>query len=129
MQERVAPQGEEQRRLANAWLDEGVRLDDAERFADQALALSRDRGERGGEIWALWLQGEIAFRRGPDVIELAAERYEQALALATELGMRPLMAHCHAGLARAVGAEDHLACATALYREMEMTFWLSRANA
>ena len=105
------------------------RRDEAARFADEALALARDRGERGSEAWTLWLQGEIALRRAGGTSESAAERYRQALGLATELGMRPLMAHCHVGLAHAVAAEDHLARATALYREMQMTSWLSRAEA
>jgi hypothetical protein len=46
--------------------------------------------------------------------------------------MRPLVAHCHAGLAklyRGTGererAGDHLSTATDLYRAMEMTYWLN----
>jgi class 3 adenylate cyclase/tetratricopeptide (TPR) repeat protein len=113
----------------------GGRVNEAERFTDQALALTRQRGERGVQARVLRLLGEIAFRRAADVIEPAAERYRQALALATELGMRPLMAHCHRGLARLfeqapmAGAEDHLARATALYREMQMMACLPPADA
>ena len=33
-------------------------------------------------------------------VEQAADAYRQALALATELGMRPLVAHCHFGLGK-----------------------------
>ena len=57
------------------------------------------------------------------------------MALAEELGMRPLLAHCHAGLAklyRRTGkpqqSDEHLATATAMYREMEMRFWLERTE-
>ena len=96
----------------------GGRVDDAQRLADQALALARERGERGEEASTLATQGEIALRRAPEV---AAERYRQALALAEELGMRPVMAHCHAGLARCGGGEGHLERATELYREMQMS--------
>ena len=53
-----------------------------------------------------------------------------------ELGMRPLVARCHAGLAklyRRTGkrqqAEGHLATATAMLREMAMRSWLTRAEA
>lgn len=47
--------------------------------------------------------------------------------------MRPLVAHCHAGLGRLyriVGKRElvdtHLAQAVALYREMGMRYWLER---
>ena len=50
--------------------------------------------------------------------------------------MRPLVAHCHLGLgklSRRTGkqeqARDHFATATAMYREMDMTFWLERSEA
>ena len=50
--------------------------------------------------------------------------------------MRPLVAHCHLGLGklyRRTGdrakAEEHLATATTMYREMGMRFWLEKAEA
>jgi Tetratricopeptide repeat len=64
------------------------------------------------------------------------QRYRQALALASELGMRPLLAHCHLGLGtlyRRTGkreqAHEHLTTAMTLYREMEMRFWVERTEA
>ena len=58
------------------------------------------------------------------------------LALAEELGMRPLQAHCHRGLGMLYAATGQrepartaLAAAIALYRAMEMTFWLPQAEA
>jgi hypothetical protein len=49
--------------------------------------------------------------------------------------MHPVVAHCHLGLARlhrATGdrarAREHLATATAMYREMDMEFWLEEAQ-
>ena len=58
------------------------------------------------------------------------------LALAGELGMRPLVAHGHLGLGklfRRTGkreqAQEHLTTATAMYREMDMRFWLEQAEA
>ena len=57
-------------------------------------------------------------------------------ALADELGMRPLVAHCHLGLGklyRRTGkreqVQEHLTTATTMYREMEMPFWLEKAKA
>ena len=51
-------------------------------------------------------------------------------------GMRPFVAHCHLGLGklyRRTGKRqetgEHLAIATAMYREMDMRFWLERAEA
>jgi hypothetical protein len=58
------------------------------------------------------------------------------MSLAEELGMRPLVAHCHLGLGklyRRTGkreqAQEHLATATTMYREMDMQFWLEQAEA
>ena len=62
--------------------------------------------------------------------------YQQALTLADELGMRPLQAHCHLGLGTLYAkveqeeqARAELSTAIALYRTMEMTFWLPQAEA
>ncbi|HEX6828150.1 MAG TPA: tetratricopeptide repeat protein [Burkholderiales bacterium] len=62
--------------------------------------------------------------------------YQGALSLASELGMRPLVAHCHLGLGklyRRTGkreqAQEHLTTATTMYREMDMRFWLEQAEA
>jgi hypothetical protein len=70
------------------------------------------------------------------VVEPAAGHYRQALVLAEELGMRPLQAHCHLGLGTlyaATGqreqARAELSTAIALYRAMEMTFWLPQTEA
>ena len=62
--------------------------------------------------------------------------YRQALALAEPRGMRPLVAHCHLGLAkmhRLSGkreqAHEHLTITSAMYREMNMTYWVEQATA
>ncbi len=62
-------------------------------------------------------------------IERDAARFRAALALAGELGMRPLRAHCHLGLGRLTGDRDELTAAVELYRAMDMAFWLARAEA
>lgn len=121
--------------LGEAYLLAG-RAEDAHRLAERALALSRDRKERGNQAWTLWLSGEVAAQRQPSDAEQAEAHYRQALALAEERGMRPLQAHCHAGLGtlytmtgQREQARTELAAAIALYHDMEMTFWLPRMEA
>jgi tetratricopeptide repeat protein len=85
---------------------------------------------------ALRLLGDIATRREPPDVALAEVHYQHALALAEELGMRPLQAHCHRSLGMLYGqtgraALAHAALSTAIemYRAMDMTFWLPQAEA
>jgi hypothetical protein len=49
--------------------------------------------------------------------------------------MRPLAAHCHVSLgkfyrrtAQREQAQDHFTAAMAMYREMDMRFWLEKAE-
>ena len=112
------------------------RMQEAVQLAGRALDLARAHKERGHEAWALRLFGEIAAHQDPLEVEPAANHYRQALALAEELGMRPLQAHCHLGLGtlhnrigRVDQARTDLAAAMALYRAMDMTFWLPQAEA
>jgi tetratricopeptide (TPR) repeat protein len=111
------------------------RLEDAGQLAEQALVGARDMRQRGYEAYALRLRGEIAAQRTPLAVESAAA-YQQAMALAAELGMRPLQAHCHRGLGMLYAKtgqreQAHAALSTAmhLYRTMEMTFWLPQTEA
>jgi class 3 adenylate cyclase/tetratricopeptide (TPR) repeat protein len=112
------------------------RVEEARLLALQALDLVRTRKERGHEAWALRLLGELAAQREPPNAEQAEAHYRQALALAEELGMRPLVAHCHLGLGTLYAklgwqeqAHTALSAASALYRAMDMTFWLMQADA
>jgi tetratricopeptide (TPR) repeat protein len=109
---------------------------EATAYAKQALELACQRQERGHQTYALRLLGAIAARRDPSESEQAEAHYQQALALAEELGMRPLQAHCHFGLGtlyakigRVEQASTELSAAIDLYRAMEMTFWLPQAEA
>jgi predicted ATPase len=111
------------------------RLEEAHALAERALALARERQEWGNQAYALRLLGDIAARREPPESDQAGEYYRQALALAEELGMRPLMAHCHLGIGklyatsgRRTEARVALSAAVELYRAMEMTFWLPQAE-
>jgi class 3 adenylate cyclase/tetratricopeptide (TPR) repeat protein len=112
------------------------RLEEAQTLAEHALALAREYQERGHEAYALRLIGDIAARRDPPEVKPAATYYCQALALAEELGMRPLQAHCHLGLGTLYVQTGHpeparaaLTAAMGLYRAMDMTFWLPQAEA
>jgi class 3 adenylate cyclase/tetratricopeptide (TPR) repeat protein len=112
------------------------RLEEAHALAERALTLARAHQERGHEAYALRLLGDIAARHEPPESNRAGDYYRQALALAEELGMRPLVAHCHLGLGKlyaTVGRQDEaraeLSTAIDLYKAMEMTFWLPQAEA
>jgi tetratricopeptide (TPR) repeat protein len=123
-----------------AWLSEVCRLaghgEEAWQHALQALDLARQHKERGNEALALYQLGAVqAHADRPDVVQAEAY-YQQALALAEELGMRPLQAHCHHGLGRlyhqtgrAEPARTALSAAIGLYRAMDMTLWLPQAEA
>ena len=111
-------------------------LGEAHTLAEQTLVFARAHQERGNEAYALRLLGEIAAHRAPPDVAQAAAHYRQALALAEELGMRPLQAHCHRGLGtlyaktgRQKQARAELSIAIEMYRPMDMTFWLPQAEA
>jgi tetratricopeptide (TPR) repeat protein len=123
-----------------AWLSEVCRLagrgEEAWQHARQALDLALQHKERGNEARALHQLGVVHAHADPSDAAPAEAHYQQALALAEELGMRPLMAHCHHGLGRLYRQTDRgeqaravLATAIDLYRAMDMTFWLPQAEA
>jgi class 3 adenylate cyclase/tetratricopeptide (TPR) repeat protein len=112
------------------------RLEEAHTLAERTLTHARQRQERGHEAYALRLLGDIATHRDPPEVEEAEDYYRQALALADDLGMRPLQAHCHRGLGTLYAmtgqreqAHTELSTAIAMSRAMEMTFWLPEAEA
>ena len=114
----------------------GGRVDDALPPAHKAIELARFVKARSAEAWTLRLLGEIASRTNPPRVEDARRAYVAATRIAEELGMRPLVAHCHLGLGRVdrhVGDHDqgraHLKTAAALYGALDMRSWLARAEA
>jgi class 3 adenylate cyclase/tetratricopeptide (TPR) repeat protein len=126
--------------LRVAWLSEAYllagRMGEAIAQALRALELARELKERGHEAWALRLLGGITAQRNPPEVKSAEDYYRQAMALAEELGMRPLQAHGHLGLGKLyvkIGRRDEaraeLSAAIELYRAMAMTFWLPQAEA
>jgi len=112
------------------------RLAEAHDLTEHTLSLACAHQERGHQVYALRLLGEIAARREPPDLAPAEAHYQHALALAEELGMRPLVAHCHLGLGILYAKIDQpeqarttLATAMEMYQAMEMTFWLPQAEA
>jgi tetratricopeptide (TPR) repeat protein len=109
------------------------RLDEARCLADRAV--KANQSQPGFAAHALHLLGDIATHPDRFDAERGESHYRQALALAEPRGMRPLVAHCHLGLGtlyRRTGkreqAYEHLTTATAMYREMDMRFWLEQAQ-
>ena len=112
------------------------RLEESHALAERALELACEHQERGNQAYALHLLGDIAARHDPPESEPAVTHYRQAFALAEELGMRPLQAHCQLGLGtfytktgQREQARAALSTAIALYRAMDMTLWLPQAEA
>jgi tetratricopeptide (TPR) repeat protein len=111
------------------------RVDEANALIERLFKLSHTHTGSGYQAHASRLLGEVAAQREPPEVKLAEAHYQQALALADELGMRPLQAHCHLGLGtlynqmgRVEQARLALSTALDLYRTMEMTFWLPKAE-
>jgi tetratricopeptide (TPR) repeat protein len=111
------------------------RLEEARTFATRALEHARTYQARGHEAYSLRLLGDIAAHGYPPEVEEGEASYRQALALADELGMRPLVAHCHYGLGTlyaATGQREQartaLSTAIAMYQSMDMMFWLPQTE-
>jgi tetratricopeptide (TPR) repeat protein len=137
--EMVTGTGQSDLMYQSAWRGEACllanRMKEAVDLADRALLGSRELKVRGAEGWALRLFGEI--HSHPDALntDKAEEHYKQTLAIAEELGMRPLQAHCRKGLGTLYGrtvweekGREELATAMDMYRDMEMAFWLEKAE-
>jgi tetratricopeptide (TPR) repeat protein len=122
-------------RLGHALLVVG-RTEDARRFGARALDMATRSGERGVEASVRQLLAEVALYGATAPGDHEAERqFRDALLIADEIGLRPLAAHCHAGLgrlhqchAKPDQAQQHLTTAVAMYREMGMAPWLRRTE-
>jgi tetratricopeptide (TPR) repeat protein len=121
--------------LAEAQMYAG-HLEEAHALAERALACACAFQQRGQQAYALRLLGDIAARHASTPGEQAALRYQHALALAEELGMRPLQAHCHRGLGTLYAntgqqeqARTELSTAIEMYNLMNMTFWRPHTEA
>jgi class 3 adenylate cyclase/tetratricopeptide (TPR) repeat protein len=89
--------------LAEGYLLAG-RLEEARRAVGQALDFASTHDEAGHHAWAIRLTGEIALAAGE--WDDARAAFDEAMARAERLGMRPLAAHCQRGLARLALATD-----------------------
>jgi tetratricopeptide (TPR) repeat protein len=121
--------------LAGAYLCAG-RPDEAHALAERTLELARQYQERSIQAYALHLLGEIVTEGNSPKSTAAEDYYQHALTLAQELGMRPLMAHCHLGLGRLAlkrgrreQTRSEIGAAIDLYHAMQMRFWLPQAEA
>jgi tetratricopeptide (TPR) repeat protein len=120
--------------LSNAYLLAG-RCEDAHAAAQRALELARRYQEKGPEAWALYLIAASVTQFEPHQRKEVLDNYLAALNLADELGMRPLIAHCHFGLGElhqrmgnSSEARAELSQATEMYRQMDMQFYLRQAE-
>ena len=120
--------------LAEAHLLQG-RTADATWHAERSLQLAIERKESGYQAFSLRLVGELAARRELSESAKAEEHLRQALTMAEEREMRPLVARCHLNLAqlhRRTGKQDlmqsHLITATSMFRDMAMPYWLGLAQ-
>jgi tetratricopeptide (TPR) repeat protein len=111
--------------LGEAYFAAG-RTEDADATARRALELCRTSGAHGDEGWAMLLLGEIAAATAREA-GAAQARYQDALAIAQKLEMRPLEARCHLALGRLLvrggehaSGEGHLARAAVISRELSM---------
>jgi class 3 adenylate cyclase/tetratricopeptide (TPR) repeat protein len=107
------------------------RLDEAGRLGCRSVESSQR--PPGFTAHALRLLGDLSTHPDQFDAENGEAHYRQALALAELHGMRPLVAHCHLGLAKlyrrtgkAEHARENLAVATTMYRAMDMDFWLEQ---
>jgi tetratricopeptide (TPR) repeat protein len=122
------------------WQSEVYRLagqfDEALGICSRGLEMARQARQRADEASLLCALGNVAVDRQPPDVATAVPSYRNAADLAFELGMRPLIAHCHLGLGKLYlrtdkreQAQEHLTTATTMYREMGMTYWLEKAEA
>jgi tetratricopeptide (TPR) repeat protein len=118
--------------LVDAYRRVGRKVD-AFKMGRRALELAHQYGLRGYEAWTHYLLGSLYPGQGS---QQSTDAYRQALALAQELSMRPLEAQCRLGLGQlfaksgdAKQAREHLDNAAQMFREMDMTFWLEKAEA
>jgi len=107
------------------------RYREAAEAAARALKIASEHGERGHHAYTLRLLGEISAR--VDDQAQAEAHFRSGLLLAEALGMRPLVAHCHWGLAELLDragqsdpARSHRKTAAALLQSMDMRLWGKR---
>ena len=121
--------------LSEARLAAGRRAEALE-SAQRGLALLRTNRQRFAEPENLRVLGDIHASDDPPNVHEAEASYRQAMALAAEMGLRPVLARCHLHLGTMYGnagkrtqALEHLTQALEMLREMGMRFWQEKAEA
>jgi tetratricopeptide (TPR) repeat protein len=120
---------------ASAYLAAGL-VDEAQADITQGLALATAVQARAYQVPLDRLQAEVLAMQGTERRDEAVRCWRQSMELAAELGMRPELAQCHLGLGRLLRdtgaleqAREHFTTATRMFREMDMRFWLEKAEA
>jgi tetratricopeptide (TPR) repeat protein len=126
--------------LGRIWLSEAYLLagevEKARRLCCDALTACESRGELGNQAYALRLLGNI-ISAAPDVgIDDDAEVYiRDALTLAVNLEMRPLVAQCHLSLGnrylqtrKVSESAQHILTSLELFRDLQMTYWVAQSE-
>jgi class 3 adenylate cyclase/tetratricopeptide (TPR) repeat protein len=125
--------------LATIWYSQALILDrrfaDARQHAETSLTLARAQRARGLEARALRVLGELSASGDAPDAEASEKLYAEAMAIATELGLRPLLSRCRVGVAnvytrtgRTERAREALTTAAGEFGRMEMTRWRERAE-
>ena len=98
--------------------------------------MAKENGEKGHEAWALWLLGEIYSRQTRAADDKVESFFHKSQTIAVARHMRPLVAHCHLGLARLYRyrgvrnkARQEFDAAIGVYRGLDMEYWLKTAEA
>jgi class 3 adenylate cyclase/tetratricopeptide (TPR) repeat protein len=143
LEEAVKPQNLESSILSSVYpmtaLSEAFRLKGqlAKAFetAEEALRIFRKSEERCFGAWTLLVMAKIQSECGSDQIEQAKQTYCQAIELAENLKMRPLLAHCSLELGQFFArsgeiekARSELMKASDLFRSLGMRFWQPKAD-
>ena len=102
---------------------------------EKAFEIFKQKGERGFGAWALYHMAKIQSQGESEQVQQATQSFRQAKKQAVELGMRPLLAHCHNGLGQVYiiegktsDARSELATALDLYRSMGMDHWMPQVQ-
>jgi tetratricopeptide (TPR) repeat protein len=101
----------------------------AKETISRALEIAGSREEKGMEAWAMLVQAGIHVDKGR--LEEAMKWYQQGLRQASDLSMRPVVAHFHKGIGSVYQrleldkeAQAEIETAQEMYRSMGMMHWL-----
>ncbi len=121
-------------RLGEGYLLAG-QVGDATAAAERQLQATRDRKELGNQAWALWLLGDNRltprFPRDRNSRGLLPSRRGVGRRARHASSRRPLPPRPRQALSaqgKREQAQEHLTTATTMYREMDMRFWLEKAE-